>query len=287
MRSDGDAAKDPSQLEREVDQQRRDISNTIHALEDKFSSREMYNQAAGYFRDHGGEFAQNFGNSVKANPLPVALTSIGLLWMMMGQRRPSPYQSRGGDVANDMYGNNTSVYGHKGSEAGESKMDKMKGKSGQLKEKAGSAKGQASAAKDRASEASHDIRNRASATGSQLRDSASHAREGFSHSMDSARSNFEHYLREQPLALGAIGIAVGAMIGASLPRTQAEQRAMGDISERAKSKASEMAEKGYEKANEMGESVRRQAQEASHSQRGAEHQPPPTTPTGKGPTPTA
>lgn len=283
MRTSDDAAKDPSQLEREVDEQRREITNTIHQLEEKFSSREMYNQAANYVRDHGGEFAENLGNSLKANPLPVMLTSVGLLWMMVGQRNPSGYRSQSHDSANDMFGNNTSVYGHEG-EAG--RMDKMKAKGSQLKEKAGSARERASGFKQRASASSHDIRDKAAATREQLRESASHARDGFGRSVGSARSNFEHYLEEQPLALGAIGIALGAMIGASLPRSQAENRAIGDISERARHKASEMAEKGYQKANEMGESVRRQAQDSLDPEHRAGQQPSPTSPKGQGPTPT-
>src|SRR6056297_3163306 len=97
MRSNGDAGKDPRQLEHEVDQQRQEIGETMHALEERFSSREIYNQTAGYVAEHGREFAENLGNSVKANPLPVALTAVGLMWMMMGQRQPVSYQPQPGE----------------------------------------------------------------------------------------------------------------------------------------------------------------------------------------------
>lgn len=303
----GDAGKDPRQLEREVEEQRRHLGETIDALEERFSPNVIYNQAAGYMRSHGGEFAENFGRSVKANPLPVALTAIGLAWMMFGQRqqprgyRPyeQPYPDH--DITNDLYGNSTSIYGHTAEEGGyygegytsepsrgsklKGKGEELKGRGAELKGKAqgkseelkhrGAAmshelKGKMSSARDRASAAGEDLRHRASSTSHQLRDSAGHAREGLSHTMDSARSNFEHYMREQPLAMGAIGIALGALMGASLPRTRTEHEMMGGISERARNKASEMAQEGYQKASEMGESVGRQAKESLDSQRHSE-----------------
>jgi ElaB/YqjD/DUF883 family membrane-anchored ribosome-binding protein len=312
MRGNGDAGKDPRQLEREVEEQRRHLGETIHALEERISPNAIYDQAAGYVRSHGGEFAQNFGRSVKANPLPVALTAIGLAWMMFGERRqpagyrpferPHPHH----DITNDLYGNSTSIYGHNAGEggyygegysSGESRTDKMKGKGQELKGKAQGKteelkhrgaemgqqmKGKMSSARDRASAAGQDFRHRASATGHQLRDSAGHAREGISHTMNSARSNFEYYMREQPLAMGAIGIALGALVGASLPRTRTEYQLMGDVSERARHKAQEMAQEGYQRASEVGESVGRQAKEALDSQRGTEQraQTKPSSPQG-------
>lgn len=265
MRSDGDAGKSPRQLEHEVDQQRQQLTETMQALEDKFSSRAIYDQTAGYMAEHGREFAENLGNSIKANPLPVALTAVGLMWMMMGQRQPVSYQSH----------------------TGEGRMERFKEKAGEtageLKGKAGELKGRASSARERASASGHEIRNRAAATGQNLRESADHFREGLSRSASSARSSFDYYMHEQPLAVGALGIALGALMGASLPRTEAEHRTMGEFSERVRNKASEVAEKGYQKASQVGESVGREAQEAFDSERRPEQQPASRTPQGPGP----
>lgn len=304
MRSNGDAAKDPRELEREVDEQRRQIGDTIHALEERFSAEHVYSQAAGYFREHGGEFAENFGRSIKANPLPVALTAVGLAWMMFGQRQPvgyrpyeRPYEDH--DVTNDLYGNSTSIYGHNAGEgsSGAGRGEQLKGKAEELKHRGSemgrSFKNKMSSARGRASATSHDLRDQASATGRQLRDSASHAREGFSHAMHSAQSNFgsarsniEHYMQEQPLALGAIGIAVGALVGAALPRTRTEYEMMGGINERARHTASEMAQKGYQRASEMGESIGHQAKEALDSKRGTEQRSPSSGAKTQGPSAT-
>ncbi|MEX1034230.1 MAG: DUF3618 domain-containing protein [Cellvibrionaceae bacterium] len=242
MRSNGDSNKNPRELEREVTEQRREIGETIHALEDKFSSREIYNQAAHYVQDHGREFAESLGNSLKANPLPAVLTGIGLAWMMMGQRTPTQAGASSG-----------------------ARTESLKQKGAELTDKL-------SSAGDQVSTSSHAIRDKASATGQNLREKAKGARQGISQSMDSARSNFDYYLHEQPLALGAIGIALGALVGASIPNTPTEQKALGDIGERAKNKASEMAEEGYQKASE---SVSRQTPDTGYQQGHAERQPPP------------
>jgi beta-lactamase regulating signal transducer with metallopeptidase domain len=43
-----------------------------------------------------------------------------------------------------------------------------------------------------------------------------------------AREGFNTLLEEQPLVLGAFGVALGAIIGAALPSTEQEDRLVGD-----------------------------------------------------------
>lgn len=267
MRENADANKDPAQLEREVQQQRRELNETMRALEDRFSSREIYNQASSYLREHGREYAESFSNSVKANPMPVALTAIGLLWMMIGQRRPAPY------------------YGARSSQPG-----KLKQAGSQLRERAASASSEAARTgqnlRERASDAGHALSERVSEGISGMREGMSHsrermghareragyARERMGHALQGGRSNMEHLLHDQPMAVGAIGIALGAIIGAAMPRTRTEDRMLGNIGDEARSKATQLAERGYKKAGEVGESLRQQAGEALSSESGSSGQ---------------
>jgi hypothetical protein len=55
-----------------------------------------------------------------------------------------------------------------------------------------------------------------------------------------ARQSFVHTLNEQPLVLGAIGLAVGAALGSALPSTTREDRLMGDTRDRLKRRATEV-----------------------------------------------
>jgi hypothetical protein len=55
----------------------------------------------------------------------------------------------------------------------------------------------------------------------------------------------------QPLALGAIGLAIGAGIAAALPHTDIENAYLGDTSETLKSKAVEIAGDQIERASTL------------------------------------
>lgn len=116
-----------------------------------------------------------------------------------------------------------------------------------------------------------------SETASDYASTASHwadeAREGFSHQSqrvsDLARElpdDLDHAVREHPLVVAALGIAVGAAIGASLPSTRLESRAMGDArnslfdaARQARGRVGEAAEEAYEEvkraADERGLNV--------------------------------
>ncbi|MFD2837721.1 DUF3618 domain-containing protein [Azotobacter vinelandii] len=93
-RIDLEAQKGPETLEQEIDRQRAEISNIVHALEKQaVPPGELLDRALGYTKGHGGEFMSNLTNTVAANPLPTVLTSIGLLWLMTSQNRAPASQA--------------------------------------------------------------------------------------------------------------------------------------------------------------------------------------------------
>lgn len=67
-----------------------------------------------------------------------------------------------------------------------------------------------------------------------------HAREVTAAKLGSAKARastgFQHMLDQNPLALGAIGIAAGALLGTLIPETRKEHELMGDASDRIKHK---------------------------------------------------
>ncbi|TCD20417.1 DUF3618 domain-containing protein [Pseudomonas sp. IC_126] len=243
---DAEAQKDPAELEREIDQQRAEIGNIVHALESKLSPGELIDTALGYVKGGGGEFFSNLSNTVKANPVPTVLTSIGLLWMMAGQNR-QPHSN----VTTTSYGAST------GPSMGE-----------KLSAKAAGVKQQGASIKDKASQMSHNMSESLGNARTRASDSGRHASERLRGGADRARGGFNQLLQEQPLALGAIGIALGALLAASVPPTRREDEMLGEASDRMTDKLRHKAEEGYQKISAKGEEVAAQVkqQSAEHSE---------------------
>ncbi len=76
----------------------------------------------------------------------------------------------------------------------------------------------------------------------------------------SAQANFADLMRRQPLMLGALGLAVGAGVAASLRTTEAEVDLVGQAAAKAKERARELAAAAARRANDVSTAI---AEEAS------------------------
>lgn len=83
---------------------------------------------------------------------------------------------------------------------------------------------------------------------SQIRERTSGAVQSAQQQIERARGGIESMLREQPLALGAIGLAVGAMLAAAAPRTRQEDELMGEARDRLAEKAAAAGKEQVDKA---------------------------------------
>ena len=75
-------------------------------------------------------------------------------------------------------------------------------------------------------------------------------------------------LEREPLILGAIGLAVGAAIGAALPRTEIEDRLMGERAAELKDEAMHAAEEQLERAKDVTKKAYEAGREEAGSQLG-------------------
>lgn len=71
-----------------------------------------------------------------------------------------------------------------------------------------------------------------SETDPRVRDRARIAVEATRHQVVRARRGFDSMVNEQPLVLGAVGVALGAAIAAAVPRTRTEDEWLGEASDR-------------------------------------------------------
>jgi hypothetical protein len=297
MRSDTDPGdKSASQLEREVEQQRADVERTLDAIQDRLSPGQLVDQTMNYLRDGGGgEFVRNLGDSVKHNPMPVALIGVGIAWMMASSGRRNGQPGRDHWIEDDFdefdeteeldayeataYGEPVPSYGAASGtvssgleEAGSgpatpasgawnSTTDEHKpGLSDRAKATAASAREKADELRQRARDAAHDARTRAGDLSDEARAAMARAGRGVSdrarRTRDSAgrygrraQRGFLNTLHEQPLVLGAIGLAVGAALGSALPSTEREDRLMGDTRDRLKRRAVDAGREQMDKAS--------------------------------------
>jgi len=78
-----------------------------------------------------------------------------------------------------------------------------------------------------------------------------------------ARDQYDHYLEENPLAIGAVALALGAAVGMAIPSTRYEGELMGEarerIMERVQSSTAQLLDKTKQAVNDAGRSVSEQA----------------------------
>jgi hypothetical protein len=100
-----------------------------------------------------------------------------------------------------------------------------------------------------------------------LRKSVSKSTDFAQSQANQARESFNKLLEEQPLILGAVGLAVGAMIGAAFPATEQEDRLVGEIRDKTINKGKELGAQAYEKGSEVAkQNIERAVQATSGKQ---------------------
>jgi len=84
-------SSDTDRIEHELDQTRSRLGSHLSELQDKFSPGQVLDDLMGYFRgNEGAEFGRSLMDSVRTNPMPAAVTAIGLAWLMASKPVAQP-----------------------------------------------------------------------------------------------------------------------------------------------------------------------------------------------------
>ena len=186
-------------------------------------------------------FVQDLGEAARKNPLSAALIGMGVLWLFTGGR---PVQ-RAGEFAE-----RTGLGRIPGTAA-----DGFEAARSSLKSGADSIGERVASAKDAVRERSADAFDRAERLAEPALDYARSIPDVGAEMFDTARSNLTEVFRAQPLALGAIGLAIGAGIAAALPPSKIEAAYLGETSDAAKAQASKFTAEQAERATKVAENV--------------------------------
>lgn len=231
-----DMSRDPADLEREADRARANVEHTLEALERKLSPGQMVDQVLHVVKQNGGDFGRNLSTQVRNNPIPTVLTGIGLAWLMSASDRPPPQHSVGSSGPS------------MGERAG-SAASAARGAAGHASDTARSAATGARSALGNAADrvrgalgsASHGTRSTMGSMAGATRSTAHNVAYSSRTGADSLIHGYDYLRREQPLVLGALAVAAGALIGAMLPSTRAEDEWIGEQSDEAAQRLKEQA----------------------------------------------
>ena len=247
----------PEEIEAEIQRTRSELDETLSAIERRLTPGQIVDQGIDYLRGSSArEYVRNLGESVKREPIPLALVGVGLAWLMLSDRRsrsPEAYDEYGTDWAPSMEGSSPSITERMADAArslkdtAHSASDRMSGAAGSARERAagmahdaregasqlaGSARERASHVAGTARQVAGTVRERASMAAGTARERMAQAADTARYQAERVRSGYDHLVNEQPLALGAIGLAIGALLGAAAPRTRQEDRLMGSTRDR-------------------------------------------------------
>ncbi len=282
-----DAQRHPADLERDIERTRAEMSETIDAIGARFQPAYIKEQAKEAVRETARDAGTSMIDTLRENPLPAAIAGLSIAWLFANRapasrRPPDRYQAygRGGYDAGMGYGpgrgyDRYGVRDHGAREYGSADDGVSIG--------------------ERAGDALDTVRERASDMGSQIAESVQGVQQQAGDVGQRAMTWLEDQMDRNPLGVGAVALAAGALVGLSLPTTDTENAWLGQhsdqltdkvtavaseklgqvkevasaVAEEAKAKAGEVVETAKEKAGEVADAARQEASQSTASGSGS------------------
>ena len=254
------------EIQQEIERTRGEMAGTLQAIERKLDPRQLMNQAVDTMRElTSGE--SRIGTMVRENPVPLAVIGMGLGWLALS----AAFGRRGAEDQGEAVVAASAAPGWAGGEPGYASAAGV-GSSGY-----GAEGGQGFAPMG---EAAQGMRERAGQM-------ARGAREGLQRATDVTRRRVTEWSRsaggamgdaadrtwdlyqEHPLTMAMAAMAMGAAIGAILPRTRAEGQlmrgSMRSMAQQARETGSELVERAGQVARNALRTARRQGEGVAES----------------------
>lgn len=219
-----------SEIERDLGSIRAEMSHTLEEIQQRFSPGELLDHALRGLRRAGrgsSDVLASLGESLKDNPVPLALIGTGLAYLAVSTR------SHGHEE-------------HREAGGGSSLKERLSGAADRAKETTSSTFEQA---RGRIAEARGSAREAVSGALGRARGAAGQASERARERARNLGRTTSRVMHDQPLLVAGLGIAIGALLGAALPPTRREDEVLGP-------RRDELAHK----ARQVGEEVQREAE---------------------------
>lgn len=303
-----DEMRDPGQIRADMDRTRDQMSQTVDAIQEKLDPTRLKNQAISTVRgatvgkveqlaDDAGRSVKGVGSdmfeTIRHNPVPAALVAVGLGWLFM-ERRSAPDRNRFNryDYQGRYYRENYPDYGTdyrtgrqypdegryyggqpmnqargRMSQAAGNVQDRMSDAASGVQDKVSQAAGNV---QDTVSQAAGNVQDTVSQVAGQARDQASQFVDQAQYTAQQAGTRFQELMDDRPLLVGAAALALGALIGMSLPTTPQENKLMGEardnLMDKAQSAAQDTMGKVQQVAQQAGQAAKQAAQDEAQKQ---------------------
>ena len=261
-----DAERSRAEFSGAVEQLRSRVSDTADDLRRRVSPESLKSEVKHYVDRASHDLLHNIGRKASERPLEAIAVGAGLAYVGWRFLRniPAPILLLGAGVA--LLRSSSSNGAEFVASRNQSSDD-----SGSTLEKVGSAvSGKAAAiaaeVSNAVSETAHATGRMASTATAAVSDAASSMYRGgadaASHAVNQAaqvgrttRDNLLEAFERHPLVIGGVGLAIGAVIAASLPTTAVENRLFGNTSDDLRDRASKLGVDGYEAAKAAGQRI--------------------------------
>ena len=265
------ASGEKAEIKSEIERTRVEMSETIGEIQDRLRPDHLLQQAkdgvteaaAGQVRNimsSAGETAHIVADQargagshlawyVREHPIRVALT-VGAVtwWMLRGRQTPRVDWQGARDTSWDYDYETESGYPYEG--------ESLRGKVGEYATSARETVGEyAASARETVGEYAESARTTARRASERVRSAAGTAAAQTQQRVRQASTATTDWVTENPVAAGAVALAVGVAIGLSVPRTEIEDRTMGEARDQAWEKASRVARDLRENVTQKVQSV--------------------------------
>ena len=259
---------DPDQLERDIAHTRAEMTETLDALGARFEPAYIKEQAQEAIADTARSAGTSMLDTIKDNPLPAGIAAMSIAWLFANRSSGAPPRRDAGYARTPAYGGYaaTQVGVYDRGTGGPSLGDR--------------AQGAVDGARDKAGNLIADAKGTASDLADQARHTAQDAGEQAQQYAHRAESWLEGQMNRNPIGVGAVALAAGALVGLSLPETEVEMNLMreparqvvdratsvaSETFEQAKTVASRVADEAKDKAKEVADDAKAEAKDVAET----------------------
>jgi vacuolar-type H+-ATPase subunit H len=269
------------EIRADIERTRAEMDSTFDALDQKLTPSQLLAEAWRYTKGGSSIGAGKLWSLAREHPLPATMIGVGLGWLLVER-------SRSKDSDDSRYG----MYGYTGegasgygrySSSGNVDVDyrssyfdedlepgRLASAAGAVKDAAGNAvdtvkdaagnaidtvKDAASTAREKVHDLTDTVKDRASELSDTAHQKATQLRNKAKFQTRKAKTGFWQMMEENPLAVGAAVLTLGAIAGFSLPSTDKEDELLGDTRDQLLDKAKETGQEVLEKGKHVAETA--------------------------------